>query len=107
MNLDSNLYPPSGPMREHTIIWMDLLIAALLLGLVVYFLFRVLKGVLPARPWTRFRPLGLRLVPRQTTEKCTVCKEVLNPAEVTALRQGRRKCPEMARCPYQRSRWLN
>lgn len=86
---------------------MDFLIAALLLGLVVYFLFRVLRGLLPARLWARFRIRGMRLVPRKATEKCTVCKEVLNPAEVAALRQGRRKCPEMARCPYQRSRWLN
>ena len=85
---------------------MDFLIAALLLGLVVYFLLRVLRGVLPARLWARFSR-AMRLVPRKTSEKCTVCKEVLNPAEVAALRQGRRKCPEMARCPYQRSRWLN
>ncbi|MCS7069637.1 MAG: hypothetical protein N2Z75_10490 [Meiothermus sp.] len=82
---------------------MDFLLAALLLGLVAYFLFRVLRGVWPAR----FRPLGMRQVPRRVTERCAVCKEALNPAEVAALRQGRRKCPEMARCPYQRSRWLN
>ncbi|WP_337871458.1 hypothetical protein [Meiothermus sp.] len=81
---------------------MDFLVAALLFGLVVYFLFRVLRGVLPARWLAR-----LRLVPRKATEKCPVCKDVLNPAEINALRQGRRKCPEMARCPYQRSRWLN
>lgn len=86
---------------------MDLIIAALLIGLVVYFLFRMLQGVLPARWLARLRPRGMRPVPRKATEKCTVCKDVLNPAEITALRQGRRKCPEMARCPYQRSRWLN
>jgi len=86
---------------------MDSLIAALILGLVVYFLFRVLRGVLPPRWLARLRPLGMRLVPRKVIEKCTVCKDVLNPAEISALRQGRRKCPEMARCPYQRSRWLN
>jgi hypothetical protein len=86
---------------------MDFLIAALLIGLVVYFLFRVLQGVMPPRWLARLRPRGMRLVPRKATEKCPTCKEVLNPAEVAALRQGRRKCPEMARCPYQRSRWLN
>ncbi len=84
---------------------MDFLIAAILLGLVAYFLFRVLRGVLPPRWQARFRPPGIRL-PRKVS-RCTVCNEVLNPTEVAALRQGRRKCPEMARCPYQRSRWLN
>ncbi|GIW29426.1 MAG: hypothetical protein KatS3mg070_2789 [Meiothermus sp.] len=77
---------------------MDILVTALLFGLVVYFLFRVLRGVWPARWLAR---------PRKAIEKCPVCKDVLNPAEISALRQGRRKCPEMARCPYQRSRWLN
>ncbi len=86
---------------------MDFLIAALLIGLVVYFLLRVLQGVIPPRWLARLRPRGMRLVPRKATEKCPVCKEVLNPAGVAALRQGRRKCPEMAHCPYQRSRWLN
>ncbi|WP_299426963.1 hypothetical protein [uncultured Meiothermus sp.] len=86
---------------------MDFLVAALLIGLAVYFLFRVLGGVLPARWLARFRPPGMRQASRKVTEKCTVCKDVLNPAEITALRQGRRKCPEMARCPYQRNRWLN
>ncbi len=86
---------------------MDFLIAALLLGLVVYFLFRVLRGVLPARWLARLRSRGLRLVPGRATEKCRVCKELLNRAEIAALRQGRRRCPEMARCPYQRNRWLN
>lgn len=96
-----------GPCGQRTIVGMDLLVAVLLLGLVVYFLFRVLRGVLPARLWGRLRPPGMRLVPRKATEKCAVCKEALNPAEMAALRQGRRKCPEMARCPYQRRRWLN
>jgi len=93
--------------QKHTIIWMDFLIATLLIGLVVYFLFRVLRGVLPARWLARLRPLGMRLVPRKVAQKCAVCKDLLNPTEIAALRQGRRRCPEMARCPYQRSRWLN
>ncbi|WP_027881458.1 hypothetical protein [Meiothermus rufus] len=78
---------------------MDFLVAALLLGLAVYFLFRVVRGLLPSRWLTRFQPT-LRL-------RCPVCQERLNPAEVAALRQARRRCREMTRCPYQRSRWLN
>ncbi|MGK0618299.1 hypothetical protein [Meiothermus cerbereus] len=84
---------------------MDLIVAALLLGLVFYFLFRVLRGVLPAGFSARFGPRSMRLLHRP--ERCPVCKDVLNPSEAAALRQGRRKCPEMARCPYQRNRWLN
>ncbi|RIH83593.1 hypothetical protein Mlute_02145 [Meiothermus luteus] len=74
---------------------MDVLLAALLLGLVAYFLLRILKSFLLPGP----RP-GAR-------ERCPVCREALNPAQAAALRQGRRKCPQMARCPYQRSRWIN
>lgn len=88
---------------------MDVLIAALLIALAVYFLFRVLQAVLP-QAWLRRVGLGrggLRPTPRKVTEKCAVCKDPLNPAEVAALRQGRRNCPEQSRCPYQRSKWLN
>lgn len=85
---------------------MDYLVAALSVGLVLYFLLRVLQGVLPAGWKAHPRSRGLRLLSR-SHQRCVVCKELLNPAEVAALRQGRRKCPEMARCPYQRSRWLN
>jgi hypothetical protein len=86
---------------------MDVLVAVILVGLAVWFIFRVLRGVLPPR-WLQRIGLGkMRIVPRKVTEKCSVCKDVLNPAEVSALRQGRRNCPEKARCPYQRSKWLN
>lgn len=86
---------------------MDVLIAAVLVALAVYFLFRVLQGVLP-KAWLRQIGLDrLRVAPRKVTEKCAVCKDVLNPAEVAALRQGRRNCLEQARCPYQRNKWLN
>lgn len=78
---------------------MDVLIAVLVVALVVWFLYRIARGFWP-------RQLA-RLAPRRVSQKCSVCRDVLNPAQVTALRQGRRKCLEMARCPYQRSRWLN
>lgn len=82
---------------------MDILIAALVLGVVVWFIYRVVRAVLPAQ-WASRLP-GMR--PRRVSEKCSVCKDVLNPAQITALRQGRRKCTEMQRCPYQRNKWLN
>ncbi|MER3484345.1 MAG: hypothetical protein C4332_15575 [Meiothermus sp.] len=78
---------------------MDVLIAVLVVALAVWFLYRVIRGLIPGR--------FARATPRRVTEKCPVCRDVLNPAEVTALRQGRRKCMEMARCPYQRGRWVN
>lgn len=76
---------------------MDILLSALILALAVWFIYRMVRGFFPK--WFRG--------PRRVSEKCPVCKDVLNPAEITALRQGRRRCAEMARCPYQRSRWLN
>ncbi|GIW30455.1 MAG: hypothetical protein KatS3mg071_0629 [Meiothermus sp.] len=85
---------------------VDYLVAALLVALVFYFLLRVLQGVLPPGWKGRIRSRGMRWL-NGSRQRCAVCKELLNPAEVAALRQGRRKCPEMARCPHQRSRWLN
>jgi len=77
---------------------MDILLSALILALVLWFIYRIVRAFLPRR---------FRATPRRMTEKCSVCKDVLNPAEITALRQGRRRCAEMTRCPYQRNRWLN
>lgn len=85
---------------------MDFLVAILLVGLALFFLFRVLQGVLPPGWNARLRSRGVQLLSR-SQQRCPVCKELHNPLEVAALRQGRRKCPEMARCPYQRNRWLN
>jgi hypothetical protein len=78
---------------------VDLLVAALTIALAVWFLYCIARSFLPGR----FTPTPLRRV----SQKCPVCRDVLNPAAITALRQGRRRCPEMARCPYRRSRWLN
>lgn len=78
---------------------MDLLVAALAVALAVWFLYRIARSFLSGR----FTPTPLRRV----SQKCPACRDVLNPNAITALRQGRRRCPEMTRCPYQRHRWLN
>ncbi len=82
---------------------MGILITVLVVGVALWFIYRILQAVLP-RKWISRLP-GLK--PRKVTEKCSVCKDVLNPAQITALRQGRRRCAEMQRCPYQRNKWLN
>lgn len=80
---------------------MDILLAALILGLAVYFLFRIGRAFWPKR-------FGSASLPGNSSRlRCPLCGDRLNNAEVEALRQGRRKCPHMAECPYQRSRWLN
>jgi len=77
---------------------MDVLLSAIVVALAAWFVYRIVRAFLPKRFSVR---------PRRIAEKCPVCRDVLNSAEIAALRQGRRKCAEMARCPYQGSRWLN
>jgi uncharacterized membrane protein len=80
---------------------VDVLLATTVLGLAVYFLFRIARAFWPRRSGSRGLPgISSRL-------RCPLCGERLNNAELEALRQGRRKCSHMAECPYQRSRWLN
>jgi hypothetical protein len=76
---------------------VDILLAVLLLALAAWFVVRLVRGLLPKR---LKGPGSMKAV-------CPVCRDRLNTAEINAIRDGRRRCPQGPKCPYARSRFLN
>jgi hypothetical protein len=84
---------------------MDILLAVLFLAVAVWFVVRLVRGLWPKRFGSRANSMfGGRATMKAV---CPVCRDRLNTAEINAIRDGRRKCSQGAKCPYGRSRFLN